>query len=431
MINLSSAMVRVGLTRDHPVGPARPDRSTLLFRQAMGGRRFGRVQLINERVLQFALKAPSDTRTMQIQLAGRYPNLVVFDSEGSPLAQAYSDRPTIDPDSSPLKASDDHVPPIVDAHEWLDTLDDIWRHEAKLLSLQQQRQSLLRAARQLHRRQQRKLKAIGHDLERTRAAERWRREGELLKVNLFRLSRGMKVIELTDWNGDTLSISLDPRLDGVANMQRCFKRYRKYLGAQDKVEERMSVVQGVTSACADIIQELAALSLDETDQYHDLSAKLNHAHTALTQLGWRPPPDKQVTRRTQHSAPAVYHCFRSQDGTRILVGRHARHNDTLTFQVARGHDIWLHARDVGGSHVILVTGRKDPNQEALLDAATLAAWHSKARGEAQVDVMWTERKHVRKARDAGPGRVTVASPRTVRVRMDEVRIERLYATRSE
>ena len=112
-----------------------------------------------------------------------------------------------------------------------------------------------------------------------------------------------------------------------------------------------------------------------------------------------------------------------------MVGRSAKDNDRLTFQVASGRDVFLHARDVPGSHVILRCPGT-PGHEAMLDAATLAAWNSSARGELVVDVLWTERKHVRRVPGVA-GRVTTADAKNLAVRVDPARVERLYATLAE
>ena len=113
----------------------------------------------------------------------------------------------------------------------------------------------------------------------------------------------------------------------------------------------------------------------------------------------------------------------------IWLGRAARHNDALTFKHARGSDVWLHARDSPGSHVVLRLDKgREPGQEALLDAALLAAWHSKLRGENIIDVMWTYRKHVKKPPGAPAGLVSVAQSHTIAVRHDEARLARIYRT---
>ena len=112
------------------------------------------------------------------------------------------------------------------------------------------------------------------------------------------------------------------------------------------------------------------------------------------------------------------------------MGRSARDNDTLTFRVARGRDIWLHARDAAGSHVVVPMERgADVSHETLLDAAHLAVHFSKARGERVADVHWTERKHIRRVPGGAPGLVTVAAGRTLRISVEDERLTALYERR--
>jgi predicted ribosome quality control (RQC) complex YloA/Tae2 family protein len=112
-----------------------------------------------------------------------------------------------------------------------------------------------------------------------------------------------------------------------------------------------------------------------------------------------------------------------------LVGRGADRNDELTFQVARGNDLWLHARDVPGAHVVVPLAGRPIDEETLVDAALLAAHHSNARGEPQVDVSYTLRKQVRKPPRTRPGLVTLSGAKTLRVRVDPERLARLLASR--
>jgi predicted ribosome quality control (RQC) complex YloA/Tae2 family protein len=99
------------------------------------------------------------------------------------------------------------------------------------------------------------------------------------------------------------------------------------------------------------------------------------------------------------------------------VGRSARDNDALTFKAARGNDLWLHARGVQGSHVIVPDPGPTPPGDLLLEAALLAGHFSSARGADQVEVAWTRRKHVRKQKGAPPGAVVYAQEKTLRVRL--------------
>jgi predicted ribosome quality control (RQC) complex YloA/Tae2 family protein len=120
--------------------------------------------------------------------------------------------------------------------------------------------------------------------------------------------------------------------------------------------------------------------------------------------------------------------FRSSGGLEIRVGRGARYNDDLTFRHSSPGDVWLHARHVGGAHVILRwTGPGNPPARDLAEAATLAALHSKARTSGSVPVDWTLRKYVRKPRKAPPGRVAVERAETLFVRPEPALLEALAA----
>lgn len=120
------------------------------------------------------------------------------------------------------------------------------------------------------------------------------------------------------------------------------------------------------------------------------------------------------------AAPRLpYRTYRSSGGLEIWVGRGASSNDELTFHAAAPNDVWLHAQDVTGAHVVLRWSKSDaPPARDLHEAALLAAWHSRSRGAAVVPVDWTRRKHVRKPRGAKAGSVSVQGARTIMVHPD-------------
>ncbi|HKR00907.1 MAG TPA: NFACT RNA binding domain-containing protein, partial [Pyrinomonadaceae bacterium] len=108
--------------------------------------------------------------------------------------------------------------------------------------------------------------------------------------------------------------------------------------------------------------------------------------------------------------------YRSSDGYDILVGRAARDNDHLTFKVARPHDLWLHAADYPGSHVIIRNPtRSDVPHRTIIEAAQLAAQFSQARRDSKVDVHYAQRKFLSKPKGAAPGLVRMSSFRTLTV----------------
>jgi hypothetical protein len=136
-------------------------------------------------------------------------------------------------------------------------------------------------------------------------------------------------------------------------------------------------------------------------------------------------PETQLERQAAARAPArPFRTYRSSGGLEIWVGRGAASNDTLTFHESSPRDVWLHARDAAGAHVVLRWSREEPPPSRdLEEAAVLAAWHSKSRGSGLVPVDWTRRKYVRKARGGAPGLVLVQRSETIFVKPDE-RVER-------
>jgi hypothetical protein len=138
-----------------------------------------------------------------------------------------------------------------------------------------------------------------------------------------------------------------------------------------------------------------------------------------------PAPVTQLERQASARGPArPFRTYRSSGGLEIWVGRGAASNDALTFHESSPRDVWLHARDSAGAHVVLRWSRDEPPPSRdLEEAAVLAAWHSKSRGSGLAPVDWTRRKYVRKARGGPPGQVLVQRAETIFVKPDE-RVER-------
>jgi len=225
-------------------------------------------------------------------------------------------------------------------------------------------------------------------------------------------------------------IPLDPTLDAVANMERYFKRYRKFAEARGGIEDRLLTALELRERLDALALRLDTLPTSRPEAPEAAREALSTLRAELLTISPPRPRQAPPSRRGEPAPALPFRRFLAADGAEILVGKNARDNDRLTFQVARGQDLWLHARDVPGSHVILrpLTPGAPPSSEALLDAALLAAWHSNARGDTVIDVMWTPRKHVRKVRGAPPGLVTAAATHNLAVREDPDRLARLYRT---
>jgi predicted ribosome quality control (RQC) complex YloA/Tae2 family protein len=260
---------------------------------------------------------------------------------------------------------------------------------------------------------------LAEEAERVPAAEEDRRRADLLKANLRLVRRGAREVTVTEWTEDgprEVRLAIDPSLTPQANMERTYRRYRRIVDSAARVAARTDEVRRREASLRALLAELEGAPL----------AALARIEKEARRLGAGPRREIQPRRRDQPLPP--YRTFRSVAGVTILVGRGAEQNDALTVRVARGNDLWLHARGRAGAHVVARLEKgKSPDQETLLDAAHLAAHFSDARGEAQAEVAYTRAKHVRKPRGAAPGAVTYSQERVILLRVESARIERLLA----
>ncbi|MGK7311799.1 MAG: NFACT RNA binding domain-containing protein [Candidatus Longimicrobiales bacterium M2_2A_002] len=262
-----------------------------------------------------------------------------------------------------------------------------------------------------------RLERVTHRAERLREeaekapalAEELRGRADLLMARLHEVRKGMESVELDAFDGGTVTLELDPALTPVENAETLYDRARRRERAAERLPAR------VREAVAER-HRLEAL-LDALDDDDADPAELARWIDEL-----RPETDDDG-----ETGRLPYRRFRSSGGLEIRVGRSGKANDELTFHHSSPDDIWLHARDAAGAHVILRWSQREQNppRRDLLEAAVLAAVHSKARTSATVPVDWTRRKYVRSPRKAPPGTVIPDRVSTVFVEPDEEVVERL------
>ncbi len=196
-----------------------------------------------------------------------------------------------------------------------------------------------------------------------------------------------------------LTIPLDPELDAKENAQRYYARYRKAADALPHLERRREALLARAEAL-----EVLAFEAERAEP-----ATLPELENALDELEGRPPQ-----RAASPLRPRAPLRVERPSGARIYVGRSPRENAEVTFRIARPDDLWFHARGIPGSHVVLqAPPGTEPADDDLTAAADLAATHSKAKSAPRVEIDYTERKYVRKQRDAGPGLVWYTNARTL------------------
>jgi predicted ribosome quality control (RQC) complex YloA/Tae2 family protein len=289
--------------------------------------------------------------------------------------------------------------------------------------LEQQRAQLRTQLRSALKRAERKVAAIEGDRARAALAPTLRRHASLILCNLAAIPRGTAQIALADESVDPpeiVELTLDPARDANANAQTMFERARKVERGTLIASERLRE----TKVELERLRELERV-VHEAQQESELDG-VGRA------LGKNATPAPQATtgkKRPKPQAHVPFHTFTSSGGARILVGKNAADNDTLTLTIARPHDHWLHVRGVQGSHVVVPVERGATlHPEVLIDAAHLAVHFSGMRGEPVAEVHHTERRYVRKPKGSAVGAVNVDREKVIRLRLEAERLARLLKT---
>lgn len=269
------------------------------------------------------------------------------------------------------------------------------------------------------RRLSRKAELQREELAAAAKAEEYRIAGDLLTAFLHRIQPGAASVELPNfYDGDKpVVIELDPRESPSANAQRYYRKYQKAKKTLEKAKEQLdeTLAELAYLESVKVALELAA-SRRELDE---IEAELDKGGYTGGTAGERPKSAK--VRRE----PPSFLIFSSSDGFRILAGRNNRQNDLLTMEIAKADDVWLHAKEIPGAHVIIRTEGKAVPESTLFEAAMIAAYYSRARNSANVPVDYTLRRHVRKPRGARPGMVIYDHQRTLYVTPDPERLASL------
>ncbi len=251
----------------------------------------------------------------------------------------------------------------------------------------------------------RQLSKVEEDLSRASGYEQYKKHGELLQINFDKLRTGLEEITVDDIYSDSpkrITIRLDPALTPNQNVESYFKKYRK---GRDGVELLKRRLDNTREELRHIEQIQAALKADFETARHQYEQEIR-AVMPVTGGG----PSGTTVR-------LPYREYRLSTGLRLLVGRDGADNDRTTFDHARPYELWFHTQQCPGSHVILKFPGKsfDPSKAEIEEAASIAAYHSKARNDSLVPVVYTKRKYVHKPRKAKPGLVTVQREKSIMV----------------
>ena len=266
-------------------------------------------------------------------------------------------------------------------------------------------------------RAQNKLGVLLEEMRNAEKAETYKLWGELITANIYNIPKGAKEVQLVNYydeSGATVAIPMDPKKTPAQNAQIYFKKYNKAKNALDMVGKQIEQTR----------EEIDYLE----NQLHNLEkctdeSEIDEIREELIKEGYL--KNNQRKKRLPKTAPSRPHHFISSDGFDIFVGKNNAQNDRLTLRTASPEDIWMHTKDIPGSHVIIKTQGRNVSDSTLYEGAMLAAYFSKAKSSSNVPVDYCLRKNVKKPKGAKPGMVIYENYNTIYVTPSETEIGKM------
>ncbi|MEG0260388.1 MAG: NFACT RNA binding domain-containing protein, partial [Lysinibacillus sp.] len=246
-----------------------------------------------------------------------------------------------------------------------------------------------------------KIKKLTKDYERASKLDQFQLYGELLMANIYVFEKGAKEVTVTNYYSETedqVTIPISELKTPIENAQSYYTKYNKAKNALIMVQNQLDKTKEEITYFEMLAQQLQQAAPSDIEEIREELAE--QGYLKMRHLKKKKKPTKPEPER-----------FISSTGTPISVGKNNKQNDMLTFKIAKRTDIWLHTKDIPGSHVVIHT--TDPDETTLREAATLAAYFSKARESSSVPVDYTEARQVKKPNGSKPGFVIYFEQKTL------------------
>lgn len=437
---------RLGISTEAPSGLPWPPEFASLLRKHLVKVKVAGIRLVNEdRQAAILLEGKEASYELLLSLMGPRSNLYLLDADGKvmaalrPLSKTRSNLSIGEAYTNPEKRS---TPSEIDRfldtpdNQYAQTVEEHYREREAQRRCDQYAHVLIRCVEKERDFLNRKARKLRADLDEAKNAREQKRLGELLKTVMSQVKDGDESINAYDHEtGEDVTIPLDPTLSASDNLEKFFKRYHKGLVGTNMLGQQLEITESYLADLNKIDRDMAELMVDTPNI------------EALQEFGKRPmmkrlldkyypdfgkpkrPPKKKPTKKDVPSRMLPKR-FQSSDGLEIWVGKSDAGNDYLTTKLANGNDLFFHVERYPGSHTVLRTaGRKDPPQEAMLEAAELAVHFSKLRNANRVDVHVAPIKQVHKPKGAKPGLVHVGRGKSIALRRDPARLKRTLDAR--
>lgn len=428
LVSLSPANGRIHLVSRVQSAEAEGGHFTDLLKKHILGARLDYIRQVNgDRVVMMAFDTANGKRSVAAEIMGSRGNMYAMDGHGAVMAvaldrksrlstgQVYTPPPaTAKGDSKAAQTADSAAEPCGDFafNREMEKKFESSAGAERLARFKASALSPLRAEMKKIAKRQRDLALEREGLLRHHDCKRL---ADILSANFASLKKGAPSINALDVyssDGAMLEIALDPAKSPAENIQRYYKLYRKFEKGVPRIDAEISAMETREKELSGKIAVIEKMEdLPET-------AQISPSPAQSRQRG--------SVKKKEKGKPKFARRFISTDGIEIIVGRTDRENEEITFKVANGRDLWLHARDYPGSHVVArLPKNAEPSQTTLRECAMLAIHYSKAAKSGKGEVTYSRAKDVTKPKGAPPGKVYVRNAKTMQVKVDPEKIREM------
>jgi predicted ribosome quality control (RQC) complex YloA/Tae2 family protein len=296
-------------------------------------------------------------------------------------------------------------------------LDFYYSERDKIIHLNQKKYNLNKILTNNIQRCKKKISIHKKIINKSKNNENYKLYGELLLANLYSISKNAEKVSLLNYyseKNEYLDIKLKSHLTPQENAQIYFKKYTKSKTAISESKKQLKIAENELDYLESVLHNLEiAATLEEINEINE---ELIHQKYILI----------NNKKKKNKFSPTKPHKFKSSDGYEIFVGKNNFQNDLLTLKMSSSNDMWLHTKEIHGSHVVIKTNNnQNVPDNTLLEAANLSAYYSKARLSSNVPVDYTKIKNVKKPSGAKPGMVIYVNYKTIYITPNENLIEKL------
>lgn len=287
-------------------------------------------------------------------------------------------------------------------------LDRFYFGKAERDRVKQRASDLEKFLRNELKKNQHKIPKLRSTLSNSEKAEQFKLYGELITANIYQLDRGMNKAEVHNFyeeEAPLITVPLDTQKTPSENAQHYFKKYNKLKNSIQYIHQQLKETDDEIQYLESLLQQLESASASDVEEIRE-----------ELEEGQYLKKRKNVRKRKKNDKPSIEKYLSSSD-VEIWVGKNNKQNDYLTNKFANAYDIWLHTKDIPGSHVVI--RNSEPDETTIMEAANIAAYFSKAKHSSSVPVDYTHVKHVKKPSGAKPGFVTYDNQKTVHITPDE------------